>query len=213
MANCSISRLNQLLLREKCVLSSVGWLLVAQLDQRRLWVIAVPGNKRQFLHQYAQSSMTHHLNRVSNYLPLRIHTPQEKTRKLMRMHAHPHTHKRVKHHHLETIYWTFATRYQLNTELSILCLHPNSRDRLHFITLRGGNVTGLGKAHAVLEVILAFGLRIICEKNESASKNVRWRSPSSPGAQKRKPVRRSEKRHPTEREPSCVFMSGGRKKS
>ena len=29
-----------------------------------------------------------------------------------------------KHHHLETIYWTFATRYQLNTELSILSLHP-----------------------------------------------------------------------------------------
>lgn len=29
-----------------------------------------------------------------------------------------------KHHHLETIYWTFATRYQLNTELSCLSLHP-----------------------------------------------------------------------------------------
>lgn len=91
-------------------------------------------------------------------------------RKKTHAHACAPTHKRVKHHHLETIYWTFATRYQLNTELSILCLHPNSRDRLHFITLRWGNVTGLGKAHAVLEVILAFGLRIICEKNESASK-------------------------------------------
>lgn len=119
--------------------------------------------------------------------------------------------QRIKHH-LETIYWTFATRYQLNTELSILCLHPNSRDRLHFITLRGGNVTGLCKAHAVLEVILAFGFRIIHEKNESASKNVRRHSPSSPEAQKRKPTQRSDRRRPTERELRCVVRTGESKR-
>lgn len=148
--------------------------------------------------------MTHHLNRVSNYHFLQIHASQEE--------GNTCTHT-IKQHHLETIYWTFATRYQLNTELSILCLHPNSRDRLHFITLRGGNVAGLGKAHAVLEVILAFGLRNNSRENESASKSVRRRSPSSPGAQKRKPAQRSERRRPTERELRCVVMTGGRKKS
>lgn len=102
---------------------------------------------------------------TSTEYPITFHSGYMRhRRKKTHAHACAPTHKRVKHHHLETIYWTFATRYQLNTELSILCLHPNSRDRLHFITLRGGNVTGLGKAHIVLEVILAFGLRIICEK-------------------------------------------------
>lgn len=166
----------------------------------------MPGNKWQFLHQYTQSSIDTP-PQLSIQLPPSPDSRVTGERKLM--HACAHT-QQIKHHHLETIYWTFATRYQLNTELSILCLHPNSRDRLHFITLRGGNVTGLGKAHAVLEVILAFGLQIIHEKDESASKNV-WRcSSSSPGAQKRRQHRRV--RHPTERQLRCVVMSGGRKK-
>lgn len=42
-------------------------------------------------------------------------------------HLSPHTYwtrtHLKKHHHLETIYWTLATRYQLNTELSFLSLH------------------------------------------------------------------------------------------
>lgn len=106
-------------------------------------------------------------------------------------------------HHLETIYWTFATRYQLNTELSILCLHPNSRDRLHFITLRGGNVTGLGKAHAVLEVVLAFCLRINHQKMSLPLKCPTALALLAGSPEERKPAQRGERRPYWKRAEMC----------
>lgn len=71
-----------------------------------------------------------------------------------------HTHTRWTRTHLKKA--SSFGNYLLNicNQISVkyrtfnfLSTSPNSRDRLHFITLRGGNVTGLGKAHTVLEVI------------------------------------------------------------